>query len=51
MKLYNIEDLNEILKGELLGSTSHNISGPEPLETPQSEHITFIGQGKYVNCW
>jgi len=51
MKLYTIEELNEILKGELLGSTSHKISGPEQLEKAKNEHITFIGNRKYVKLW
>lgn len=51
MKQYTAEELNEILKGELEGSTSHKISGPEQLEKAKNEHITFIGNRKYVRLW
>lgn len=51
MKQYTIEELNEILQGELVGSTSHKISGPEQLEKATKEHITFIGNRKYVRLW
>jgi len=51
MKQYTIEELNEILQGELVGSTTHKISGPEQLEKAKNEHITFIGNRKYVKLW
>lgn len=51
MKQYTVEELNEILKGELTGSTSHKISGPEQLEKATANHVTFIGNKKYVKLW
>lgn len=51
MKQYTVEELNEIIKGELVGSTSHKIDGPEQLEKATVNHVTFIGHRKYVKLW
>jgi UDP-3-O-[3-hydroxymyristoyl] glucosamine N-acyltransferase len=51
MKSYSIEKLNEILKGEIIGSTSHRITAPEQLESAGSTEITFIGNRKYEKFW
>jgi UDP-3-O-[3-hydroxymyristoyl] glucosamine N-acyltransferase len=51
MKQYTIAELNEILKGELIGSTSHLIDAPEQIEKAKEGQITFIGNKKYVRLW
>ena len=48
MKSYSAQDINTILKGELIGNTKQLIEGPEQLEKAQNNHITFIGSQKYV---
>ncbi len=51
MKSYTIEEINAILKGELIGHTTEKIVGPEELEKAQANHITFIGSSKYAKLW
>ena len=51
MKSYSAQDINTILKGELIGNTKQLIEGPEQLEKAQNNHITFIGSQKYVKLW
>lgn len=51
MKSYTIKEINEILKGELVGNTSQQINGPEQLEKAGINHISFIGNKKYVRLW
>jgi len=51
MKPLTINEINEIIKGELVGGTSQEISGPEELERAGTSNITFIGNRKYVRLW
>lgn len=51
MASYSIQELNNILKGELVGTTSHKIDGPEALEKANNHQITFIGSSKYAKLW
>lgn len=51
MKSYSINEINEILNGELVGGTNQKITGPEQLEKAGNTHITFIGNHKYVRLW
>ncbi|GAA4239150.1 UDP-3-O-(3-hydroxymyristoyl)glucosamine N-acyltransferase [Postechiella marina] len=51
MKSYSIEDINNILNGELIGHTSQQIDGPEQLLKAKEHQITFIGSRKYVKQW
>lgn len=51
MKSLTINEINEILKGELVGDTNRQITGPEQLEKAKSNHITFIGSSKYILQW
>jgi UDP-3-O-[3-hydroxymyristoyl] glucosamine N-acyltransferase len=51
MKSYSISEINEILKGELVGETNQQIVGPEELGKAGHNHITFIGSKKYVRLW
>ena len=51
MKSFTIEEINNILKGELIGITNQQINGLEELEKANNNHITFIGSKKYVRLW
>lgn len=51
MKSFTIEEINEILKGVLIGNTTQSITGPEQLEVANSNQITFIGSKKYLRLW
>ena len=51
MKLFTIQEINEILKGELLGDTSQQIIGPEQLDKATYNQITFIVSAKYIPSW
>jgi len=51
MKSFTIEEINNIIKGELVGNTSQQIEGPEQLEKAKHNHITFIGSNKYIRQW
>jgi UDP-3-O-[3-hydroxymyristoyl] glucosamine N-acyltransferase len=51
MKSYSIEEINEIINGELIGNTTHQIEGPEQLEKAKNNHITFIGNRRYIKLW
>ncbi len=51
MKSYTINDINTILKGELIGNTTQQITGPEQLEKASNTQISFIGSSKYIKQW
>lgn len=51
MKSYSINEINDLLKGEILGNTNQKIEGPEELQKASSGHITFIGSKKYEKLW
>ncbi|MNK08392.1 UDP-3-O-acylglucosamine N-acyltransferase [compost metagenome] len=51
MKLYSIEEINTLLKGEIIGSTKNTISSPQQLELACSDQISFIGNKKYEKLW
>ena len=51
MKTYSIQEINEVLKGEIVGSTSAKITAPEQLEMANSTEISFIGNKKYEKYW
>jgi UDP-3-O-[3-hydroxymyristoyl] glucosamine N-acyltransferase len=51
MASYTIREINNILKGELIGDTTEKIEGPEELQKANSNQITFIGNKKYVKFW
>jgi UDP-3-O-[3-hydroxymyristoyl] glucosamine N-acyltransferase len=46
MKSYSIKP-NEVLKGEIVGTTSHLVTAPEQLEAASETEISFIGNRKY----
>ncbi|VAW11130.1 UDP-3-O-[3-hydroxymyristoyl] glucosamine N-acyltransferase [hydrothermal vent metagenome] len=51
MKSFTTVEINELLKGELVGNTSLVITGPEELQKAEPHHITFIGSVKYISQW
>lgn len=51
MKSFTIQEINDLLKGELIGNTMQAITGPEELQKAESNHITFIGSTKYISRW
>ncbi len=48
---YTISEINNILKGELIGDTNQQITGPEQLQNANDNQITFIGNSKYIKFW
>ncbi len=50
-KSYSARELSELLKGRLIGDTEQDIEGPEQIERAQANHVTFIGNQKYVPLW
>ena len=51
MKSYSILEINEVLKGVIFGTTSHQITAPEQLDIANSSEISFIGNKKYEKFW
>ncbi len=51
MKSFTITEISTLLQGELVGSTTQKITGPEELEKAEAHHITFIGSSKYISKW
>ncbi len=51
MRSYTINEINEILNGELVGSTTHQITGPEQLDKADNRHISFVVSKKYGQMW
>lgn len=51
MKSYSIQEINEVLKGTIVGDTSIIITAPEQLELATSSEISFIGNKKYEKFW
>jgi UDP-3-O-[3-hydroxymyristoyl] glucosamine N-acyltransferase len=51
MKSYSISEINEVLKGIIVGNTQQNITAPEQLEVASNTEISFIGNKKYEKFW
>jgi UDP-3-O-[3-hydroxymyristoyl] glucosamine N-acyltransferase len=51
MKNYSVQEINAILKGEIIGTTLQRISSPEQLELATNIQISFIGNKKYEKFW
>ena len=51
MTSYTISEINNLVKGELVGNTNLTIQGPEELQKANSDQITFIGSKKYLKYW
>lgn len=48
---YTLFEINEVLKGTIIGDTSIKITAPEQLELAKSSEISFIGNKKYEKLW
>jgi UDP-3-O-[3-hydroxymyristoyl] glucosamine N-acyltransferase len=46
-----IQQINNIVLGEIVGTTSHKITAPEQLECAAETEISFIGNKKYEKLW
>ena len=51
MKSLSIQEINELVGGELVGNTNSQIQGAEELNKANEQQITFIGSVKYVRLW
>jgi len=51
MKSFTITQINDLLQGDIIGNTTHTITGPEELQKAEINHISFIGSLKYVSRW
>jgi UDP-3-O-[3-hydroxymyristoyl] glucosamine N-acyltransferase len=51
MKSFSIQEINEVLKGEIFGDTLQSITAPEQLEVAKDSEISFIGNKKYEKLW
>ncbi len=51
MKNFTLSQINEILQGEIVGSTTQKITAPEQLEAASDTEISFIGNKKYEKLW
>ena len=51
MKKISIQDINTILNGVMIGTTTHEITAPEQLEMASETEISFIGNKKYEKLW
>ncbi len=51
MKSYSIQEINEVLKGTIVGDTSIKITAPEQLELASASEISFVGNKKYEKFW
>jgi UDP-3-O-[3-hydroxymyristoyl] glucosamine N-acyltransferase len=51
MKTYTIQEINQVIKGEIVGNTTTIITAPEQLEAAKDTEISFIGNKKYEKFW
>lgn len=51
MNSFTLEEINEVLKGAIVGSIKTKITAPEQLETANETEISFIGNKKYEKFW
>jgi UDP-3-O-[3-hydroxymyristoyl] glucosamine N-acyltransferase len=51
MKSFSVEEINSVLGGEIIGTTTHKITAPEQLESASETEISFIGNKKYEKYW
>jgi UDP-3-O-[3-hydroxymyristoyl] glucosamine N-acyltransferase len=51
MTSFSIQEINDVLLGEIVGSTSLKITAPEQLESASETEISFIGNKKYEKLW
>ncbi|CAM4058498.1 UDP-3-O-(3-hydroxymyristoyl)glucosamine N-acyltransferase [Flavobacterium antarcticum] len=50
-KSFSLAEINDIIKGTLVGSTDHLITAPQQLENAKLSEISFIGNKKYERLW
>jgi UDP-3-O-[3-hydroxymyristoyl] glucosamine N-acyltransferase len=48
---YSIQEINNVLKGTIVGDTATKITAPEQLELASISEISFIGNKKYEKFW
>jgi UDP-3-O-[3-hydroxymyristoyl] glucosamine N-acyltransferase len=51
MKQITIEEINNVVKGTIVGCTTTKITAPEQLEAANETEISFIGDKKYEKLW
>jgi len=51
MKTFSLEQINTLLKGEIIGNTNQKIFSAEKLEKSGKNQISFIGNKKYEKFW
>jgi len=51
MKSFTVAEINELLKGQLVGGYNKTIVGAEQMDRAQDQHITFISSNKYARKW
>lgn len=51
MTSFSIQEINDVLHGEIVGATSCKITAPEQLEAATETEISFIGNRKYEKFW
>jgi UDP-3-O-[3-hydroxymyristoyl] glucosamine N-acyltransferase len=51
MNSFSLQEINDILHGEIVGTTSCQITAPEQLEVASESEISFIGNKKYEKFW
>lgn len=51
MKSFPIQEINDVLKGVIIGHTTHLVTAPEQLEIASESEISFIGNKKYEKFW
>ena len=51
MSSYTIQEINDVLHGEIVGFISCKITAPEQLEAATETEISFIGSKKYEKFW
>lgn len=51
MTSFTIQEINDVLHGEIVGLTSCRITAPEQLDAALETEISFIGNKKYEKFW
>ena len=51
MKSYSISEINDVLKGVIVGDTTEKITAPEQIDIAKTTEISFIGSKKYEKFW
>ncbi|MGL2993639.1 UDP-3-O-(3-hydroxymyristoyl)glucosamine N-acyltransferase [Flavobacterium sp. TSSA_36] len=51
MKSFSIQEINDVLKGKIVGTLCSQITAPEQLDLATINQISFIGTKKYEKQW